>query len=201
MFMCTFILHHCTDLITFKKIAFPLIALFLAYRAVELMSVLLAWDEAGYGSIMNTILAAFMTMLVTGVFAFVGFAYPTHRLLPGSYYRIHHAGALKQLYRGLGVEYFKVLLLLMFWGRKKYRKRYFNGTREGLENFIFQTKQSEFGHLGAFIALLIIAIILAVDGNSMAALVISIINVIGNFYPIVLQRFHRIRIAPIVEST
>jgi hypothetical protein len=92
------------------------------------------------------------------------------------------------------------MLLLTFWGTKKNRKTFFNGTKTGIENFIHMTKQSEFGHLGAFIVLFILSIILLIQKHHLLVSVLTIINVIGNFYPIVLQRFHRMRIARVFNK-
>ena len=139
--------------------------------------------------------AAFLLALYgTGIFAFLGFAYPTHRILPASYYSIKNPQALKLWYRKLGLKYFKSILLIMFWGKEKNRKKYFNGTKKGIANFIFQTKQSEFGHLGALILIMAGSIALLYHHYFLLVAVITLLNIIGNLYPIILQRYHRIRI-------
>jgi hypothetical protein len=143
------------------------------------------------------IVAFLITLFVTGIFAFTGFAYPTHKLLPESYYYINNPERLKSIYKHLGVKHFRNFLLLAFWGREKNRKKYFDGTKQGFENFIFQTKQSEFGHLAAFIVILILTFVLLVNGYYFIPFVATIINIIGNIYPIILQRAHRVRIEKI----
>jgi hypothetical protein len=148
----------------------------------------------------QVVIAYLLTLFVTGVFAFVGFAYPTSRLLPNAYYKIKNPRALNRTFKILGVKYFQALLLLTFWGTKKNRIKYFNGTKAGLNNFIYQTKQSEFGHFAAFIIITALSLILLVYGYSLLVLFITIINIIGNLYPIILQRSHRIRIEKITSS-
>ena len=95
------------------------------------------------------------------------------------------------------MKYFRVLLLILFWGRKSNQLKFFNGTKRGLDNFIHQTKQSEFGHLGAFLLITISSVILLVYGYLFLVAMITFINVFGNLYPIVLQRYHRLRIEKI----
>lgn len=57
------------------------------------------------------------------------------------------------VYKILCVEHFKWLLLKFFWGKERYRKKYFKGTKTGIAHFDMQTRQSEFGHLAAFLAI------------------------------------------------
>jgi hypothetical protein len=67
------------------------------------------------------LLIAFVIVLFGTIvfFAFVGFAYPTNRLIGSSYYHLKNTKQLLFWYRLLRVEYFKKLLLLFFWGSKK----------------------------------------------------------------------------------
>lgn len=144
------------------------------------------------------IYAFLLTLYVTGIFAFVGFVFPTNKLLPQSYYTIKNASLLSMVFKMMGVKYFRNALMFAFWGKKDNRRKYFNGTRTGLKNFIYQTKQSEFGHLGAFVVLTSLAIMFVFLQWFALAITIMIINVIGNLYPIILQRYHRIRIAKLI---
>jgi hypothetical protein len=143
------------------------------------------------------IISFLLTLFMTGIFAFPGFAFPTSNVLSHTYYRIRKPKVLKQIYKTLGMKYFRVLLLILFWGRKSNQLKFFNGTKRGLDNFIHQTKQSEFGHLGAFLLITISSVILLVYGYLFLVAMITFINVFGNLYPIVLQRYHRLRIEKI----
>jgi hypothetical protein len=175
-----------------RKIILPLISLFLAYRSVELVRVILSVQDPSLP--ITFVLSFLLNLFITGVFAFVGFAYPTNRLLPDAYYRISHPMALKKAYRMLGVKHFRMLLLLAYWGRANNRKRYFNGTRSGIRDLDFQTRQSEFGHVGAFVVLTLVAILLLYKGLWPAFGMTMAINIIGNLYPALLQRVHRVQI-------
>ena len=93
-----------------------------------------------------------------------------------------------------------MLIMLVFWGTKKNRKKYFNGTKSGLKNFIFQTKQSEFGHFAALISIALVSIILLPYGYNSLIIVMTLINIIGNLFPILLQRLHRVRIEKVITN-
>jgi len=141
-----------------------------------------------------------LSLFITGIFAFLGFAYPTSKILANSYYEIKKPKVLIFTYKILGIKYFRSILLVVFWGRKNNRQKYFNGTKRGLQNFIFQTKQSEFGHSVAFLMIIASSILLLGHEYVLLTMIITIINILGNFYPILLQRSHRIRIEKITKN-
>ena len=181
-------------MIKLKKILFPLFSLFLIYRSIELVRKLNSSNPNDYSNLEVLSISFLLTLFITGIFAFPGFAYATSRILPDSFYKIKNPKVLNRIYKILGVKYFTAFLLFAFWGRTKNRKKYFDGTRKGLQNFIYQTKQSEFGHLGAFLVILVISIFLLGHGYFYLSIIISLINILGNLYPIILQRYHRMRI-------
>ncbi|PCJ64882.1 MAG: hypothetical protein COA58_11450 [Bacteroidetes bacterium] len=173
--------------------------MFLIYRTIELIRYLISNKLNDFSILEMVIISFLLTLFITGIFAFIGFAYPTNRLLTEPYYKIKNPKLHEYLYKVLGLKYFRTILLITFWGKKNNRKKYFNGTKKGLNNFIYQTKQSEFGHLGAFFLILICSIILLLNQLYFIVLIMTILNIIGNVYPIILQRFHRIRIEKITN--
>lgn len=182
-----------------KKILFPLFSLFLFYQTFELVKQVLASGSNAYSHSEILTVALLLVLFITGVFAFPGFAYPTSRLMPANYYKIKNAKHLERLYRLLGIRYFRVFLLVFFWGWKKNKQKYFNGTRNGLQNFVYQTKQSEFGHLCAFVIVLMVSLILLIYAHLLLFALLTLVNVLGNLYPVVLQRYHRIRIEKLLQ--
>nr|WP_319511674.1 hypothetical protein [uncultured Draconibacterium sp.] len=178
----------------FKKIAFSLLALFLFYRAIDLLRDLSTHSPDGYSQTETFVLAFLITLFITGVFALPGFVFSTNKLLSDSYYRIRNAHYLQRSYRLMGLKYYRYLLLVFFWGQRKNRQKYFDGTRMGLENLDYQSRQSEFGHLGAFLLIVIASVYLLILGYFLMVTAAMLINVIGNLYPVVLQRHHRMRL-------
>ncbi len=92
----------------------------------------------------------------------------------------------------MGVKIFHFFLLKTFY-RRTNNKKYFNGTKAGIYEFEYNTRQSEFGHLIAFILIELLSTILFFSGHSLIFLWIQPINILLNFYPIILQRTHRIK--------
>ncbi len=182
-----------------KKLLFPLFSAFLAFRSIELVRGLLAQSPDRFSWVDMAFTAVIFNLFVTGVLAFIGFAYPSHRLLPTSYYTIRSPKWLSKAYTFLKVEIFRKAIMIVFWGSEKNRKKYFDGTRSGINNLIYQSKQSEFGHLGALVLILGVAILLLTKGYFLLFILTTIINLIGNGYPILLQRHHRMRIQRIAK--
>lgn len=182
-----------------KRILLPILSIFLSYRTYDLLRGLVGTDPSEFTSSEIAIIAFLLTLFITGVFAFIGFAYSTSSLLPERYFKIKNPVFLNNLYRWFGIKYFKTTLLLLFWGVKKNRKKYFNGTKAGIKNFIFQTKQSEFGHLISLLCILLISTFLLYYGYYQLFIFANAINIIGNLYPVILQRHHRVRIEKIIK--
>ena len=190
----TILVRHKSSTMTVKKILFPIFSVFLAYRSFELVRQMLDSNPNSLNISEMFLLSFLLALFITGIFAFPGFAYPTSNLLSKNYYQIKSKDKLKWMYSAFRVEYFRILLLKIFWGSRKNRVKYFDGTRQGLNNLKYQTQQSEFGHLGALVSISIVSILLLIDGYIILVIFITLINVIGNLYPVILQRHHRMRI-------
>lgn len=137
----------------FKKIFFPIFAAFLAFRSYEMLKTLWFVEPSDFVLLNKILLSVLLNLFITGIFAFIGFAYNTNRILGDNYYQIKNPKLISKLYKHLKVEYFKMFVLLLFWGKKKNRQKYFDGTRLGLEKFDYRTRQSEFGHLASLIVI------------------------------------------------
>jgi hypothetical protein len=74
------------------------------------------------------------------------------------------------------------------------KKHFFNGSRSGLGLFVINTRISESGHMFAFLILLVLSLYIASTVDIRLAAAITLINVFFNFYPLVLQRYHRLRL-------
>jgi hypothetical protein len=175
-----------------KKILLSLGTVFLIWQSYGLIMTV---PHMSFDSWLSSIFIAWLlNLFITGVFALSGFAFPTQNLLPNSYYHVHHPEKLKGVCKVFQVELFRFLLLATLWRSKRQRKTHFNGKKDGIAQLIRQSKKSEFGHLIPLVLLVFLSAYLCfIDLWKLAALTF-IINVIGNFYPILLQRHHRMRI-------
>jgi hypothetical protein len=88
------------------------------------VQLLISSNPAGFKTVEILLLSFLLNLFITGVFAFAGFAYQTSKVLPDSYYLIKNPVFLKQLYKFIGVKYFRIFLLVLFWGKKNNRAKY-----------------------------------------------------------------------------
>ncbi len=184
-----------------KKILFVFLSITFMFLSYQLIKGILSFSPTNYSIALVFINSLVIDASITGIFALPGFVFATHRLIDRRYYIIRNSKLLVKVYNLLGISFFRRALLLFFWGIKKNRIKYFNGTKGGLKNFIYQSKQSEFGHLAALIIIVLISIIFIIKGYLYFAIATSIINIIGNLYPLILQRYHRSRIERILNVT
>ncbi len=175
-----------------KKLFLSIASLFLLMQSYKLLSSIDKLESNSWG--FTIFIAWIINLFITGVFAFAGFAFPTQKLAPKKYYKIYHPKRLKQVYKVLQVDLFRKMLLATLWKSKAQRKKYFDGKKDGISNLETQSMKSEFGHLLPFILLCMVSIYLCNIGLYQLAIVCFLINWIGNFYPIILQRHHRMRI-------
>ena len=174
-------------------------ASFLWYQSFQLLYTLFIQEPSL--SILESLFVGFLlNLFLTGAIALPGFVFPTHKLLPQSFYSIQNSKRLEFWNKTIGLKYFKIVLMAFFWGSKKNRKRYFNGTRSGILNFVYQTKQSEFGHLASLLLIQSTSIMVFILGYSYVFVFATIINFIGNGYPILLQREHRYRLSRFIPK-
>ena len=174
-----------------KKILFTAISLVLMYNTYKLTTVFFVLPPEKFSLFAEIISAVALNFLTTGVVAFLGFVYPTNRILSADYYKIKNPRTINSWYKILGVEYFRIFLLSTFY-RKKDNKKYFNGTKSGILLFEYNTRQSEFGHLIALILVFSLSLIVLWNGHKDIFIWMQPLNIILNFYPILLQRKHRI---------
>jgi hypothetical protein len=175
-----------------KKIFLSIASLFLLLQSYKLLADIDKLESNSWGFLI--FIAWIINLFITGVFAFAGFAFPTQKLMPKKYYKIYHPKKLKQVYKVLQVDLFRKMLLATLWKSKAQRKKFFDGKKEGISNLEVQSMKSEFGHLIPFIIICLVCIYLFAIGLNKLGLITLLINWLGNFYPIILQRHHRMRI-------
>ncbi|KKN12519.1 hypothetical protein LCGC14_1015580, partial [marine sediment metagenome] len=120
-------------------------------------------------------------------------------ILGNTYYQIKNPKTLTFWYKWLGVAFFRVFLLKTFY-RNKENKKYFNGTKTGLSLFDFNTRQSEFGHLISLFLVFAISLVVLFEGHQNVFIWMQPINIALNFYPILLQRKHRMMVEKLIKK-
>ena len=170
-----------------------------AFLAWQSVGVFLALLERRPGSLALTVLVAWIfNMFVTGAFALPGFVLPTHRLAPAAYYRVRRPGRLRAVCGALGVGPFRRALLATLWRDPGMQRRFFDGTPAGLKRMEAETRSAEFGHALPFLLITAASVAWAAAGGVRLAVAATAFNVLGNFYPVLLQRLHRARLVRVL---
>jgi hypothetical protein len=147
-----------------KKIVYVGFSVFLSYITYDLVLELWAANPSRYDLLESVVIAFLLVLFETGIFAYVGFIFPTSKLLPSQYYEVSNPRVIRRLYKIFGVVHFKKLLMVLFWGYRRNRRKYFDGTRSGIDGLMYQAQQSEFGHLAAAVLVTLTGLTLLVRG-------------------------------------
>jgi hypothetical protein len=137
--------------------------------------------------------AVFVNLFVTGIFT-IAYSFPAYRLLPAKYYSIQNPKLLKIIGQIIQIDLFKKLLIRTIWNKKQNKKYFFSGSRKGFDDLEITTMRSEFGHFCGFCIIMILTIVIGLKTNYSVAIMIFTGNILFNFYPFMLQRFHRLRL-------
>lgn len=174
-----------------KKILHIIFSVFLVWQTVMLVERLLINHPSDFLSKLSD--AVFINLFVTGIFTIV-YSFPIYRLLPAKYYSIQNPELLNIYGQIIQIGLFKKLLTMTIWNKKQNKKYFFSGFRNGFNDLSITTMKSEFGHFMGFCIVMILSIIIGIKAGLLQAIMIFIVNIFFNFYPFMLQRFHRLRL-------
>ena len=171
-------------------------AVFLIWQSIQLFDRIIFSSKSGSfpDLIVNAVL---INLFITGIFTIV-YSFPIYKILPEPYYKIRHPKQLVFLNKLFKIEIFRTLLRSTIWSKQSNKKHFFNGTRNGFIIFEENTRKSEFGHFVPFIIIIFMTIYVGIFNDLNKAIWILLINILFNFYPFILQRFHRMRLDRII---
>ncbi len=99
-----------------------------------------------------------------------------------------------KIYRFLGINFFRKLLVWIGWEKLNKKSNPVETNTKALTHLHYRTKQSELGHLIILIIVLGFNIFVAYKFGILKSLWLLILNILFNLYPILLQRYNRPRI-------
>ena len=175
-----------------QQILFIAMSIFLIWQSTNIFMGLEFVENPMWN--LQLLFALVFNLFITGIFAFAGFALPTEKLMPSKYFEINDSKKVNFWFKKLKVEWFRKFLLATVWRKKTDQKKFFDGTISGIKDFEVQTQKSEFGHLIPFVFISLLCVNFAIRGFWWAVFFTTLVNVIFNFYPILLQRHHRGRL-------
>jgi len=134
--------------------------------------------------------------LMMAVFFFTNIFKPQ---LAGEYYNLKKWEANGTIYKWFGVNGFRKFLVLTGWEKVIRAANPVKNDLAALKNLEHGTRQSEFGHLIVFFIVLGMNIFVAFRYGISKSLSLFILNIIFNFYPVILQRYNRPRLQRMIK--
>ena len=130
-------------------------------------------------------------LLMMGVFFF------TETLkspLSSSYFETHSWEKNGKIYTSFGVHFFRKLLVLSGWEKMNKKANPIEKNSDALQHLFYRTEQSELGHIIIFIIVSGFTFFVAFRHGILQSMWLFGLNIILNFYPILVQRFNRPRL-------
>ena len=174
-------------------------AAFLIWQSIQLIhDISQSTEGTSLGNVV--VRSILLNVFITGIFL-VGYALPLYRLLPASYYTSVESKLLARSCAFLQIELFRKILRLTFWTPRNNKKHFFNGKRNGFNQFEKNTRISESSHIFSFVSIVFASSYIGAVANIHIAILAAMINVIVNFYPAMLQRYNRLRLQTIFRHS
>jgi len=99
-----------------------------------------------------------------------------------------------KIYESFGINFFRKLLVWIGWEKLNKKANPIEKNTKALIHLHYKTKQSELGHIIIMIIVLGFTVYAAFKFGVLQSLWLLILNILLNFYPILLQRYNRPRI-------
>ncbi len=172
-----------------RKITILLLLALAAITSVCILVNYIKMDSFSFAWALN-----FLLMLC--VFAFTGILKSP---LTSSYYLPKEWERGGKLYKLLGIDFFRKLLVVIGWEKLTKKSNPVEKNSEALAKLYYQTKKSELDHLIIFLIVLGFTIFVALDFEPARSLWLLTLNVLLNLYPIFLQRYNRPRVERLIR--
>ncbi|PJE47929.1 MAG: hypothetical protein CUR34_00155 [Sediminibacterium sp.] len=104
-----------------------------------------------------------------------------------------------KIYEQLGIHLFRKLLVLVGWEKLNKKENPVKNNLAALVHLEYRTKQSELGHLIIFFIVGGFSIYVAIRYSFSASAWLIFLNLLLNFYPILLQRYNRPRLQRAIQ--
>jgi hypothetical protein len=104
-----------------------------------------------------------------------------------------------KIYEQLGIHHFRKLLVIVGWEKLNKKENPVKNNLAALVHLEYRTKQSELGHLIIFFIVGGFSIYVAIRYSFSASAWLIFLNLVLNFYPILLQRYNRPRLQRAIQ--
>lgn len=159
------------------------IGLFISFPIIKMGSV-------SYSIILNFTLMIWMSIVETLLIP----------ALKSSYFICYPFEAEGKIYRYLGVDYFRKILVLSGWEKSRKKETPIRRSLILLEYYEYRTRASEFGHGIIAIIIVLITIYVGITYSFKETVWLIFLNIFLNIYPIMLQRYNRPRVLRVINK-
>lgn len=120
--------------------------------------------------------------------------------LKSAYYNSRSFEKEGKIYKHLGVDFYRKLLVVSGWERSRIKETPIRRSLDLLQYYEYRTRASEFGH--GIIAIIIgfITLYVFIAYSFKEAIWLMLLNTFMNIYPIIVQRYNRPRVQRVIKK-
>ena len=120
--------------------------------------------------------------------------------LKSSYFNSLPIEAEGKIYKYIGVDFFRKLLVLSGWEKSRKKETPIRKSLILLEYYEYRTRASEFGHTIIAIIIALITVYVGITYSFKETIWLIFLNIFLNLYPIMLQRYNRPRVLRVIKK-
>ena len=168
------------------------------FAATLIVVIVIIWvlKTYGFSSVSFALLANFMLLDWVAVVSML-LTEERRFYLPQKYYKAKPFEKRGQIYRWVGVHYFKKLVAKGFLANLASIR--FKGKRALIDSYYRETQWGELLHLFMFVIIDLLALYALVQRWFDAILYLMFFNILLNGYPVLLQRYNRFRLEKVMQ--
>lgn len=120
--------------------------------------------------------------------------------LKSSYFDSHPIEVEGKIYKYIGVDFFRKILVLSGWEKSRKNENPIRKSLTSLEYYEYRTRTSEFGHSIIAIIIVVITVYVCMAYSYKDTIWLIFLNILLNIYPITVQRYNRPRVRRVIKK-
>ena len=159
------------------------------------LGLFIAFPYTSISSLLYSITLSFLMMIWISIV--VSLLRPA---LKSPYYNSRPFEKEGRVYKYLGVDFYRKLLVLSGWEKNRKKETPISRSLELLKYYEYRTRASEFGHAIIAIIIVFITIYVCIAYSFKETVWLIVLNIFINIYPIIVQRYNRPRVQRVIRK-
>ena len=171
---------------------------YIIFLLICLTTIVVTYYVALWQGLHSFVFAWVLNLLLMTLFLYLGETFNLQ--LTSRYFSIKAWEQEGKIYHYFGIHIFRKLLVYTGWEKLNKAVNPVNKNLKSLEHLELGTRKSEFFHLMIFIIVMGFTIYVGINDGFVQSLWLLVLNLLLNFYPVILQRYNRPRYQKLINA-